>query len=128
MCIQKKFKTKRQALTLPFSAMSRGVRNNLDLLKALVKAAPSQRKAILHSANRECIDALCECALNILIGNIPLTPSQKKKLIPYKNHLRKLIDKKLSLKKKKGILSQRGGNFLSALLGPVLQGLVSVLS
>ena len=69
---------------------------------------------------------LCECALNVLNGNIPLTPADKKKLNKYKNKLRYLTNRKLSAQKKKKTLNQKGG-FLGALLTPVLSALGGLL-
>ena len=66
------------------------------------------------------MQCLCECALNILHGNVPLTTAQKQKLRCHKNTLRTLGSKKISLtKKKKKLVNQKGG-FISALAGPVL--------
>ena len=63
---------------------------------------------------------LCECALNVLNGNIPLKPADKKKLKKYKQNLRSLVNRKFSVQKKKKTLNQKGG-FLGALLTPVFK-------
>jgi hypothetical protein len=59
----------------------------------------------------------CECADNILRGNVPLPNLQKEKLKRNKAGLRALTKKSVSLKQKKAIL-QKGG-FLGSLLAPI---------
>ena len=76
------------------------------------------RKAILEHSDSDLICSLCECAWNILKGNVPLTPKQKTKLRKCKTHLRKLASKKVSTTRKRKVL-QTGG-FLSALLAPLV--------
>ena len=53
-----------------------------------------QRKSIIEGASTELINAICECALNCLKDNVPLTPIQKGKLERHKERLRSLADKK----------------------------------
>ncbi|KAK7482154.1 hypothetical protein BaRGS_00026619 [Batillaria attramentaria] len=82
------------------------------------KAKPRTLKSIIKAADKDLVDTLCECGLNALKGNVPLSPTQKKKLGKYKSVLRALAKKGTPLQKKKALL-QKGG-FLGALLGPVL--------
>jgi len=91
------------------------------LLRVLQSAHPSVRKELLSGADKDLVIALCECALNVLKGNVPLTSIQKKKLSVYKNLLRQLSCKEVSLEKKKTILVQQGrGLFLPLLLTPII--------
>jgi hypothetical protein len=46
----------------------------------LQKTKPCIRKHLMTKANRSLVDCLCECADNILRGNVPLTKLQKEKL------------------------------------------------
>ena len=62
-----------------------------------------------------------------LKGVVPLTPRQKQRLARYKTHLRALTNKKVSRKREKFYLNQKGGNLLAALLPPVLGVLGSLL-
>lgn len=96
-------------------------KKHADVLKVLFKANRKQRKAILEVADREWIEAICECALNLLKGNLDLSSSEKRKLLPYKNHLRKLSSKNTPVKRKRGLLLQRGGNWLKFLIGPIIK-------
>ena len=106
--------------------MSKRIKDQLDFLKVLSKATPKQRRAVLEGANKDLINAICECALNCLKGNVQLTPLQKKKLTRHKQTLRSLANKKYPLAKKKKVLVQNGG-FLGFLLKPILGSLASLL-
>lgn len=105
--------------------MVRQVLNNADLLKALVKLKPKQRVAFLKTADKDLVQCLCGCALNVLKGQVPVNTSQRKKLSPYKRLLRRLVLKKGGWKSKKKVLIQKGGNFIPLLLGPVISAVLS---
>lgn len=107
--------------------MVRELVNNAALLKALLKLKPQQRLAILKSADKELVRCLCECALNVIKGKVPVNSGHKKKLSPYKQLLRKLVLKKGSWKNKKKILLQKGGNFIPLILGPILSTVLSAV-
>ena len=94
------------------------------LLRALHSASPSTTKAIIQTGDRGLINTLCDCCHNVLKGNVPLSKVQKTRLRRHKRVLRQLTNKK-SLRVKKGLL-QTGG-FLSALLGPVIGIIGSLL-
>ncbi|KAJ8028057.1 hypothetical protein HOLleu_30184 [Holothuria leucospilota] len=104
----------------------RRLRNHAGEIEFLSKCSPRQRKAFLKHAYPELVASLCECASNVLKGNVPLSRAQKSKLSQYKKHLRDLSDNRLSNKKRKDILVQRGG-FLSLLLKPIIQSLGGML-
>ena len=97
----------------------------MSLLKLLSKAKPLAAKAIIKAADKELVDAVCECALNVLKGNVRLTPLQKQRLANHKRALRALPLKGRSLQTKKALL-QKGGIF-GALLGPALSILGTAL-
>lgn len=92
---------------------------HLNLLKKTKRKAVFLRKCPNHV-----IKCVCECALNLLKGNIPLTIRQKNKLNTHKRVLRQLGDKKVPLFKKRRLLIQKGDGFLSVLIPAA----VSVLS
>jgi hypothetical protein len=105
--------------------MSARLRRNAPLLRALHKATPSVRKQILRSNCRgDFIDCVCECARNILKGNVPLNSAQKQALRRRKKILHQLALKKTSQKKKKKLI--QSGGFLGALLGPIVSVLGSL--
>ena len=76
------------------------------------------RKAILEYADADLISALCECAQNILRGTVRLTPGEKVRLRKYKNKLRLIANRRLSIARKRREIQQTGG-FLPALLAPL---------
>ena len=59
-----------------------------------------QRILLLRRGSPNFIRCICECALNILLGNVPFNPREKKRLRKYASFLRKLADKKEKKKKK----------------------------
>lgn len=89
----------------------------LELLNKCKQAKVS--KAIIKNADSDFICSLCDCAYNLLKGNVQLTVAQKKTLIKYKKHLRSLVNKKTGLRKKRQILQTGSGAFLAALLAPL---------
>jgi hypothetical protein len=92
----------------------------------LQKTKPCIRKHLITKADRSLVDCLCECADNILRGNVPLTKLQKEKLKRNKAGLRPLTKQSVSLKKKKAIL-QRGG-FMGSLLASIASVVAPLLS
>ena len=106
--------------------MSKRMKDNLAYVQILAKCKPKIRKAIIDHGPADVLMCVCECCYNLLKGTVPLTPSQKRRLSRYKEHLRALADKKVSRVKKRRILNQKGGNLLAALLPPVLSVLGSL--
>lgn len=99
--------------------MAKRVKKHLDTLRVLKTAKPKLRQSVLASADNDLIHCLCECAHNVLNGNVKLSPGQKKILGKHKKPIRDLASKKTALKKKRRILVQKGG-FLPALLAPII--------
>ena len=77
------------------------------------------RKAILEYADTDLISALCECAHNILRGAVQLTPREKVRLRKYKDKLRLIANRRLSISRIRREILQNGGGFLPALLAPL---------
>ena len=63
------------------------------------------------------MSCLCECARNVIKGNVKVTPTQRKAIVKRKKLFKKFVLKKTSLKNKKKIV-QTGG-FIGALFGPI---------
>lgn len=101
-------------------------KKNAIALHALCHLNSDQRQAILKTSDVKLIKCICECALNILLGNVPLKNCQKLKLRKHRKTLRKLVEKRGSWKSKKKFIVQKGG-FLPLLLGPIIGGLLSNL-
>lgn len=90
-----------------------------DILRALYHLNPEQRRALLKKADTQLIRYICECALNVLQGNVPLKKVHKSRLKKHANVLRKLIKPTTGFSTKKKIIVQQGG-FLPALLAPII--------
>ena len=108
--------------------MSKRMRGSLPYLQVIAKSKPKLRKVLIDNVPANVITAICECALNLLKGVIPLTPRQKRRLVRYKTHLRALANKKVSRRQKKLYLNQKGGGLLTALIPPVLSTLGSLFT
>lgn len=100
-------------------------KKDVECLKILGKSR--KKVAILKNCPNSLIKSVCECVLNLLSGNIPITRRQKNKLIPYKRTLRRLSDKKIPLFKKRRILVQKGEGFLSILIPAAVSLLSSII-
>lgn len=97
------------------------LRKHRETLLVLTKARPKLVREIIMTADRGLINALSECALNILSGVVPLTPAKKKKLAKFKSNLRILAKKSTSVTNKKKAM-QRGGfiSLLASIVAPLL--------
>ena len=104
----------------------KNLEKQVDLLSALSHCKIKIRKAILDNADKDLIDAICQCFFNLLRGNIKLSQLQKEKLSKYRHTLRRLVNKS-SLKQKKKILIQNGG-FLEFLIPAAISGISSIIS
>lgn len=74
--------------------MSKNLKKNKEVLKYLSKARPTIVKTFIRSADLGLVNAISECCLNVLKGNVPLNSKQKNRLRNYKNQLRLLVKKK----------------------------------
>lgn len=99
--------------------MASSLKRNIDYLKVLAKANDTQRKAIIQTADEDLILCICECILNVLEGNVRISPASKKKLQRYKSALRQVVGGDCSLDERRDIIEQKGG-FLPILLTPIL--------
>lgn len=97
--------------------MSARLKRNTPLIKQLIKSNKRSQKKIVEQSSADFLDSLCECALNILKGNVPLTKPQFKKLKGYHKLLKCVARKNCALKKKKTAF--QSGGFLGAILKPI---------
>ena len=105
--------------------MSSVVERALPLLQTLVASKPILRKAIIEHASPDLIHAVTEIIWNTLKGVITLTDEQKRRLSRHKKEFRALVDKKLSVKKKRKILNQKGTGAGLAALIPIALAVLS---
>lgn len=103
----------------------RAVENQTDMLKVLAHCKIKIRKAILKNADKELVDAICQCVFNMLQGNVQLTKAQKNSLSQYRHVMRKLVQKG-GLKSKKQLLVQKGG-FLQFLIPAAISGIATII-
>ena len=97
-----------------------------DILNTLSNCKIKLRKSIINNSDKNLIEAICQCVLNLLQGNINLSATQKTALSKYKKYLRKLVEKS-PLKDKKKILIQKGG-FLQYLIPAAIEGISLLIS
>jgi hypothetical protein len=102
------------------------LKRNLTFLDLLVKAKKPQRSALINTASNDQLQCICDCAVNILNENIPLTDSQYRKLSRVQKHIRYIANSKDQLDNKKVVI-QKGG-FLPILLTPILSAAASLLT
>jgi ABC-type methionine transport system ATPase subunit len=101
--------------------VAKRLQRNLELLKLLKKCrTKSQRNMILKHADKDFIKCLCDCAINILQGNIKMSRQCQSNLKRHRECIRNFVAKKTGgLDKKREFLVQKGG-FLPALLAPII--------
>lgn len=106
--------------------MSSRLKKYLHKLRLLKEASDKVRKKILKNCNKNLLGCICECAKNVLKGNVPLTKPQKSKLSRFKKKLRNLVSKKTRATVKKKLI--QSGGFIGALLTPVISFLGALLN
>lgn len=82
---------------------------------------------MLKNMDKKQVHALCECACNIVKGNVPLNKKQYNRLKKYKNPLLKLANRNIKWKTKKNLIVQRGSGLITSLLGIALPALIGFL-
>ena len=101
------------------------VKRNASFIKLLIQAKPRMIKQYVKHASKDQISCLLDCCLNVLKGNVHVTPCQMRNLRRHKNNLLTVVKKKTADKKRRAI-SQKGG-FLGAILKPVVQTVGALL-
>ena len=60
-------------------------------------ATPKLHKAIVSNCDKELVNSICECVLNVLNGNVRLSDCVARKLRKHRAVLRKVADKRVPL-------------------------------
>lgn len=107
--------------------MTSKLRSYRKFLRKLYKLSRHDKRKTLELADKSEVSCLCECVVNLLAGNIPLSTKQKNSLRKHKHILRKIGDKKRSIVSKKRVLIQSGGSFLLALLPAAISAITSLI-
>ena len=84
-------------------------RKEASVLATLYHFNKEQQKAVLQRADAKLVRRICECALNVLIGNVPLSKGHKCHLRKHAKVLGKLASLDITLQRRKNIIVQRGG-------------------
>ena len=102
--------------------------SHLDLLSAISTSKPKLAKAIIRNAEDTLIDAVSECALQIVSGTIPVTEPSKAERVRKVAPLLKILTKKsLSRRRKRHFLLAKGFSLLALIIPPVLSYVVNRL-
>ena len=104
--------------------MERLSRNSLFLTQLKKTKHPTAVKKLISRATKDQIDSISEIALNMLKGNVAISPAHLRVLKKYSNPLRALTKKRTSLRRRKQLLNQGGGSlasFLGKIFTPVLK-------
>lgn len=101
------------------------LKKHQHFLHILAQSHPTQKRALLKTANNGQLESLCEICLNILKGNIPVNSYKLKK---YKNTLRTLAKKSSSIQKKRKMLLNQSGGFLPLIAPAIVSALGGILS
>lgn len=94
-----------------------------ECLPSLIKLSRCDRKTrqkALEYAPDRLINALSECAMNLLYRRIPLSAKQKNYLKLYKKNLHQVADPRVSTRQRRRVFQQRGGALVTTLLGLAL--------
>lgn len=102
----------------------KNLRKNYHFLHLLAKATPTQKRALLKTANNSQISAVCEICLNLLVGNLPANIKRLKK---FKNIIRKLTQRSVNVTNKRRLLLNQSGGFLPALAPVILSALSGII-
>ena len=97
-----------------------------DMLNLLASSKRNYKKILIDNADAKLLEAICESADNLLIGNLPITEENKHALKKHRKSLVKLADN-TSIEQKKKVLNQRGG-FLNILIPAIISGVASIIS
>ena len=100
--------------------------SNYRSLHVLKDARPKLRRAIIANSDKELINSVGVCALNVLQGNVKLSKCAKRKLRKLRRQLRTVADTHVSLARKKKVIIQ-SGRFIVPLLSLVLPTIASLV-
>lgn len=121
------FKDPLDAKNDQFVIMSQRLKKFLPVLKKIKSSDAAKRTEIIENADDSFVLCLCDMAKNTLNSSVPLTKAQFKKLSLHKRILRKLINRKISVQKKKKAILKQGGGFLLPLIAPIIAAVVQGL-
>ena len=77
------------------------IRSNYHNLQVLKDARLKLRRGILANSDKELVNRVGECALNLLQGNVKLSNCKKRELRKFRRQLRTVADRHVPLARKK---------------------------
>lgn len=99
-----------------------------DFLNLLAKSKnKARRDKLIDLADKSEVNAVAECIVNALAGNIPIKKRCVSKMKRHRNKLRMISHKQYPLKKKKELIKQTGG-LLAGILPLALSTLGSLVT
>lgn len=99
-----------------------------DFLNLVAKSKNKKRRdKLIDLADRSEIDAISECIVNALAGNIPVKKNHISKMKRHKKKLRLISRKKYPVRERKELIKQTGG-ILTGILPLALSTLGSLVS
>ena len=108
-------------------AVKRRLKRNFPLIKALVNCNRKNRLELISNISPDLVEAICDIAHNIIIGNIVLKESRKRNLSRNVGFLRYMADKNIRTISKQKRIIQNGG-FIGALLPTILGPLIGLIT
>ena len=103
------------------------LKRHYPLLKHIAKCTAQDCEHIVNGLSEEVIKLMAQICINVMHKNLMRSPKVAvKRLSPYKKQLIAVTRPRVSLTKKRSILSQKGG-FLSTLLAVALPVISSII-
>ena len=93
------------------------IRRQKTFLKAITSAANRNgRKDLIKQVKKDQVNAVSEIAMNLVKKNVPVTHVLMARLTPYKQILRQIGNRAVSLKKRRqALINQKGGKLWNGL-------------
>ena len=93
------------------------IRRQKTFLEAITSVANrNARKALIKHTNKDQVNAVSEIVINLLKNNVPVTPVTMARLRFYKQILRQIGNRAVSLKKRRqALINQKGGKLWNGL-------------
>ena len=88
---------------------------------------PQLQKGIIGRAPPNVLKAICNAAYNAQRGEVKLTTLQKRILKKHSGVIHKLVDRNVSLDRKRRVLTQSGGCIIAAVIPILLSSVLSSL-
>ena len=102
------------------------VKHHVGVLEYIRDLNEKERSQFVKGCNSELLKTLSELCLNLLKGNICISPNDLKKLRKYKQEIITLSEKRHSLKKRRIVCSQKGG-FIGTLISTILPTVIGAI-